>query len=195
VIDVEEVGTALKRDPEAVQMLRGERGAQGIQGDPGRAGDPGKDGMHGRDGASVTPEQLRAAVDASFTKWVVDFERIATDRQRAAIESIPEPRDGRDGKDGRNGFGLDDFEFKTSSPDGGRTIEFELAAGGRTQVSHHRTAAMIYRGIYDAQRAYQEGDTLTWGGSVWHVQRDNPQGKPGTSPDFKLAVKRGDSVK
>lgn len=201
VIDVHDVLDALKRDAEALALLRGARGedgARGERGEPGITGSNGRDGtdgLAGEDGASITDEQLREVVQQRFSGWALEFERIATDRQRAAIDAVPLPRDGRDGERGRDGLGLDDFEWRVDSPDGGRTLVLELTAGGRTQAATIKTATVLDRGVYDAQKRYEAGDAITYGGHLWIVQKAAPQGKPGESADFRLAVRRGRDAK
>ncbi|BEM76400.1 hypothetical protein SME38J_05030 [Serratia marcescens] len=51
---------------------------------------------------------------------------------------------------------------------------------------------MIYRGIFNSDRVYQPGDTVTWGGSLWLCEAET-QDKPGSSnaKGWILAVKRG----
>lgn len=206
IIDLHEVAEIIKSDPEMVTLLRGERGAEGLR---GRDGEPGKDGMPGRDGAdgqpgrdgtpgrdgadgkSVTVEQVREVVENRFNGWALEFEREAGRRQLEAINAIPLPRDGRDGERGRDGFGMDDFEWRADTPDGGRTLLLELSAGGRVQTVRLKTSTVIDRGTFDAQKRYEAGDAITYGGHLWIVQKDGAQGKPGESPDFRLAVRRG----
>jgi hypothetical protein len=201
VIDVDEVVVALKRDPEAVQMLRGERGLQGLQGEPGRPGDAGRDGVNGKDGqrgidgTSVTIEQIGDVVRQRFDTWALEFEREAEARQRHAMGLVPLPRDGTNGRDGRDGFGLDDFEVELTTPDGGRTLVLEISAGGRTSTSTLRTATPLDRGPFDAAKRYQAGDGITFGGHWWIAQKDAPAGRPGESPDWRLAVRRGKDAK
>ena len=63
-------------------------------------------------------------------------------------------------------------------------------AGGTTQ-KQLELPAMIYRGIFKAGM-YAAGDTVTWGGSLWHC--DEPtEDKPGEvgSKGWTLAAKRG----
>lgn len=51
--------------------------------------------------------------------------------------------------------------------------------------------SQIYRGIWRENKEYQRGDTVTWGGSLWHCNADMAVGKPGESEEhWKLAVKR-----
>jgi hypothetical protein len=38
---------------------------------------------------------------------------------------------------------------------------------------------------------YRKGDGVTWGGSFWIAQKDAPEGRPGLSDDWRLAVKKG----
>lgn len=196
-VDLHEVADIIKADHSMIALLKGERGEQGIRGErgePGQDGQRGTDGSNGSngtDGATVTPNQLREVVESRFAVWALDFERLATDRQRAAIDSIPLPRDGRDGDRGRDGFGMDDFEITGDSPDGGRTLRLQLSAGGRIRAVELRTAAIIDRGTYSPNTAYEAGDAFTYGGSLWVTQKNSPQGKPGESADFRLAVRRG----
>lgn len=52
--------------------------------------------------------------------------------------------------------------------------------------------SMIYRGIFKAAEEYQPGDTVTWGGSLWHCN-EKTRDKPGesSSKGWTLAAKRG----
>lgn len=202
VIDVDQVVEALKSDSEAVAMLKGEPGSVGppvnIEEVVTRAvaliPKP-KDGENGRDGTSVTTEQIADVVRQRFDTWALEFEREAEARQRHAMGLVPLPRDGTDGRDGRDGFGLDDFEVQLTTPDGGRTLLLELSAGGRTSVSTLRTATPLDRGPFDATKRYVAGDGITYGGHWWIAQKDTPQGKPGESGDWRLAVRRGKDAK
>lgn len=51
--------------------------------------------------------------------------------------------------------------------------------------------SQIYRGVWRENKGYQRGDTVTWGGSLWHCNADSDSAKPGESEEhWKLAVKR-----
>lgn len=56
-------------------------------------------------------------------------------------------------------------------------------------LSEMRT--LTYRGTWQRAETYQKNNCLTEGGSLWIALRDNPSGKPGTSDDWMLSVKRG----
>lgn len=48
----------------------------------------------------------------------------------------------------------------------------------------------VYREIYKAGTLYTKGDLVTWGGSLWYCCEDTDT-KPGESPAWKLAAKKG----
>jgi hypothetical protein len=47
------------------------------------------------------------------------------------------------------------------------------------------------RGVFKEGTAYRKGNGVTWGGSFWIAQKDNPEGKPDMSGDWRLVVKKG----
>jgi hypothetical protein len=54
---------------------------------------------------------------------------------------------------------------------------------------------LIYRGVYQAGRVYEEGDVVTWAGSLWHCNEPTdtkPEGDTtGNGGAWTLAAKRG----
>ena len=65
-------------------------------------------------------------------------------------------------------------------------------ASGATEQKAFVLPVMIYKGVFHAGDTYQPGDTVTWGGSLWHCDEatnDKP-GEPG-SKGWTLAAKRG----
>lgn len=65
-------------------------------------------------------------------------------------------------------------------------------SSGATEQTLARLPAMIYRGVYKPDGGYEEGDTVTWGGSLWAATAE-PEGKPGEpgAKGWTLAAKRG----
>lgn len=65
-------------------------------------------------------------------------------------------------------------------------------SGGATEQKKFSTPVMVYRGVFKAGSVYQPGDTVTWGGSLWHCD-DATGDKPGevNSKGWTLAAKRG----
>lgn len=81
------------------------------------------------------------------------------------------------------------------TPDSGRTIVLAYDEAGERREVHLCTAMMIYRGVW-AEGAYDEGDTVTHGGSLWHCNADGTTAKPGEDATaWTLAVKRGRDAK
>lgn len=51
---------------------------------------------------------------------------------------------------------------------------------------------ITYRKTWTNEETYKRGDFVTWGGSMWHCDRQESRGgQPGASSDWSLAVMRG----
>lgn len=190
----------------------GPAGEQGAPGEKGEKGDPGEAGASAeqirelvaeavkaipppKDGESVTVEQVMAALepamDAKMAAWALDFERRAQGVLERAVDRLPKPRDGKDGKDG-----LDLRNLSVEQEPDGRTVRLTLKDDERTEHVHLSFPVVLDRGVYREGgprdgALYERGDGVTYGGSFWIAQVDDPQGKPGLSDDWRLAVKRG----
>jgi hypothetical protein len=169
-------------------------GIAGKDGAPGRDGTDGlhgKDGRDGIDGKSVTVEQVREMFLDMYqvhqAQWALDFERRAQDVLQRSIDRIEKPRDGKDGKDGRDGLGVEDFTLSID----GRDVTATIKRGDFVKSHTVRIPALLDRGVFKEIADYQRGDGVTWGGSFWIAQKDAPEGKPGSGPDWRLAVKAG----
>jgi hypothetical protein len=158
----------------------------------GRDGVDGKDGAPGRDGVdgkSFTIEEVQAIVAKAITEkqaeWALDFERRATERHDRWLSALPKPQDG---KDGRDAIQLEGFDLTIE----GRSLTVSMKAGESIIQKTVNIPTMEYMGVFkDGSDAYQKGDCVTFGGSLWVAEKDKPSGKPEQSPDWKLAVKRG----
>lgn len=167
---------------------------------------PGVDGVAGRDGAdgvSFTPEQaadmvskaIEDRVQARAAAWELEFERRAAGVLERAVDRMPKAADGLDGKDGRDGIdglSVDDLKFEY---DGDRGLTLRFVRGEHVKVFSIQMPIPIYRGTFAAEKSYDRGDTVTWGGSQWIAIKSAPAGNPGSTEDWKLAVKRGDQGK
>lgn len=150
-----------------------------------------KDGRDGIDGKSFTAEEaqelIKKAVEDKQHEWALDFERRAQELFQRAIERIPIPKDG---KDGRNAIDVEGFDLTLD----GRDLTISLKRDDAVVASKSiRIPAVEYLGVFKEgfDHMYQKGDAVTFGGSLWIAEKDNPVGKPEQSPDWKLAVKRG----
>lgn len=154
-------------------------------------GAPGKDGEPGVDGKSPTLDEIRQMwLDVYAQKqgeWALDFERRAQDILQRAIERVRVPQDGAPGKDGRDGLGVEDFDATID----GRTITLTIRRGEFVKSRTLKIPAVLDAGVFRDGANYEKGDGVTFGGSFWIAQNDNPKGKPGLSSDWRLAVKKG----
>lgn len=96
-------------------------------------------------------------------------------------------KDGDPGKDGRNGFELEDFDIKRGED--ARTLI--LCFEGKEQGYEYEVTFPfpIYCGIFKEGDRYVPGDLVTWGGCLWHCDKETTE-KPGAT-DWTLAVKKG----
>ncbi|WP_286931938.1 phage gp6-like head-tail connector protein [Leclercia sp. UBA5958] len=65
-------------------------------------------------------------------------------------------------------------------------------ASGASESKSFDVPVMIYQGVFKSGQEYLAGDTVTWGGSLWHCD-EQTQDKPGEngSKGWTLATKRG----
>ena len=100
---------------------------------------------------------------------------------KAAVAEIPRPKDGVDG------VGFDDMSIEH---DGERSITLRFVRGEKVVEKTIAVPVMLDRGVYRAGQAYEKGDAVTFGGSVWVAQAETAE-KPGTGSGWRLAVKAG----
>lgn len=77
--------------------------------------------------------------------------------------------------------------------DNQRTFSISLErASGAVEVKSFYVPVTIYRDVFKTGTEYQPGDTVTWGGSMWHCNEPTTD-KPGEtgSKGWTLAVKKG----
>ena len=67
----------------------------------------------------------------------------------------------------------------------------ELDARLRRFEDAEAKGLLAYDGIYDPDRTYLKGAMVTWGGSIWHANRETSAQPDGNFDDWTLAVKRG----
>jgi collagen type III alpha len=159
--------------PPGPQGERGESGPQGPEGPVGPVGpigEKGMDGASGRDGRDGVP----GAPGAMGEKGL-------------------DGRDGRDGIDGNDGLGFDDL---TAAYDGERTVTLKWQQGDRVKTFDFVMPIPLFTGTYDASKAYERGDCVMWGGSMWVAKESARSIAPDTdAPSSKrvwgLAVMRG----
>ena len=70
-------------------------------------------------------------------------------------------------------------------------IETTTLSDGTTHETRKSFAVQEYKGVF-AHGEHEQGDTVTWAGSLWHCNKTGTKAKPGDgSADWTLAVKKG----
>jgi len=96
------------------------------------------------------------------------------------------------GSDGRDALPIGNVNL---AYDGERSIMLYLGDGEKTIKQELILPIPIDRGVYREDTPYRKGDVVTWAGSMWICQLDDPTGKPESSKDWRLSVKRGRDAK
>lgn len=153
-----------------IEELEARAPLAGEKGDPGKDGAPGERGPEGPRGPQGEPG--RDGRDGQPGRDGKDGE---------------DGRDGADGKDGADGLGFDDLSVEH---DGERGFTLKFQRGEKIKAFQFRLPVVLDRGVF-AERSYERGDGVTFGGNFWIAQKDAPEGKPGLSDDWRLAVRKG----
>lgn len=158
----------------------GETGARGEKGEPGERGQKGDQGIPGRDALAL---DILPAIDQSRSYPRGTYARHQNGLWRAAADT-----------DGLRNWecivaGIAGFAFEQTDE---RNLTLTATLSDGSQVQHAvKFTHPIDRGVYTADGLYLKGDGVTWGGSWFVAQDDHPTDKPGTSDQWRLAVKRG----
>lgn len=171
--------------------LDGKDGAPGVDGIDGAPGIDGKDGSDGRNG-------LDGKDGVGLADAIIDRRGVLvltmTDGRTKELDVVigkdgTDGAPGNDGAPGRDGFGFDDLNVVEDEQ--GVVLRF---AQGDT-LKDFPLPVVFDRGVFKEDGKYRKGNGVTWGGSYWIAQKDDP-GKPDT-PDsgWRLAVKKGQNGK
>lgn len=74
------------------------------------------------------------------------------------------------------------------------TVKMVRSSGAVVERSVH-LPIVVDKGAHSLEVAYLKGDGVSYSGSFWIAQKDNPEGRPGTNSDWRLAVKKGRDVR
>lgn len=141
----------------------------------GRDGLNGIDGRDGVDGATgLAGERGPAGLDGIDGKDGKD-----------GIDGL----DGRNGVDGRDGFGFDDMNLELL--DDGRTVNFKFVRGDDVKEFPIKFKVMLFRGGYQSDRVYSEGDVVAFGGSTFHANAEVIGEVPGVGPNWTQQTAAG----
>lgn len=127
----------------------------------------------------VDTDAIVASFERRFSDLQLSWERQARDTFEKALDRMPIPQDGKDGKDA---LPIEDIEIKQD----GRRVTIKLGDVERTI----KLDTVIDQGVW-TDKEYEKGDAVSYGGSLWIAQEDQPEGAPGASKAWRLAVKKG----
>ncbi|MBT0362759.1 hypothetical protein [Morganella morganii] len=182
-------------------------------------GKDGRDGKDGEDGTSITAEEIKPLVESAVRSAVSELP-VPKDgkdgrdgRDAFDIEILPgidESRSYARGTIATHNGGLWRAYEQTQGMRGWecivrghcshlitvkdiRTLLIKSQmSDGETFEAEHTFPVMIYKNVYKTGKTYQQGDVVTWGGSLWHCHTPTSD-KPGelNSVGWTLIVKRG----
>lgn len=132
---------------------------------------------------AASVEEVAAFFERRFSDLTLHWERQVREDTSKALDRIPAPKDGRDA------LPLESFDIELGED--GRTVTVKMQAGEVVIEKSVKIASVIDRGVYSAEKGYEQGDGTTYGGCYWIAQKDAPEGVPGGSADWRLAVKKG----
>lgn len=145
------------------------------------AAEPGKDGENGRDALSL---EILPFIDEGKS-----YPRGSYATHNGGLWRAYEKTHGMRGweclVDGVAGIDIQQSEQRCFTLTVNRT-------SGASETKSFDVPVMIYQGVFKSGQEYLPGDTVTWGGSLWHCD-EQTQEKPGEagSKGWTLAAKRG----
>lgn len=80
---------------------------------------------------------------------------------------------------------------RVESPSARKCVVIVQRASGVEESKEFTVPGFDDRGVFKEGEIYLRGDGVTFGGCLFLAQKDQPAGKPGTSSDWRLAVKKG----
>lgn len=176
----------------------GERGLDGLHGENGVDGKDGKDGLDGKDGAAgrdgrdgkdgrdAADLPIHSGIDAERSYGRGSWAAHAGGLWRAATDTK-----GMDGWECMvRGFAGPPEVVQLSARD--FSIIFKTSDGEAAETVF-RMPVVLDMGVWkeDRDEPYAKGDGVTYAGAFWIAQVDGAQERPGTGPQWRLAVKRG----
>ncbi|HFO0271993.1 TPA: phage gp6-like head-tail connector protein [Enterobacter asburiae] len=166
-------------DPSMLKQLVEQAVSDAVSAIPAAA--PGKDGADGRDALTL---EVLPLIDEKKS-----YPRGSYATHNGGLWRAYEKTHGMRGweclVDGVAGIDIQHSEQRTLSLTVNRT-------SGASETKSFDVPVMIYQGIFKSGQEYLPGDTVTWGGSLWHCD-EQTQDKPGEagSKGWTLAAKRG----
>lgn len=165
----------------------GKDGANGIDGLNGQDGINGKDGIDGKDGVDG-----KDALDIDILPEINESETYQRGTYATHNGGLWRSHQTTKGLRGWECIvnGISEIEIEQVDE---RNFKLKLTQSDNNVIEKSFSMpVMIYKGVFKSGESYQKGDTVTWGGSMWHCDADTTD-KPGEleSKGWTLATKRG----
>jgi collagen type III alpha len=96
---------------------------------------------------------------------------------------------GPEGPAGADGLSVENLFVEQDSE---RSFRIVFQRGTTRREFPVKMACVLDQGVFQAERSYEKGDGVSYGGSFWIAQNDTKDAKPGDgSGAWRLAVKQG----
>lgn len=180
-VSEEQIAAAVEAYMAVNPPAAGRDGVDGQDGEPGKDGAPGEKGLDGRDGTDGVG--LAGAIIGRDGDLIVTL----TNGEVKSLGPVV-GRDGKDGERGADGQAWTEMDLVRTGP---RTIELSFEHAEQRNTFEMDFPFPIYRGVFKDGDAYEPGDMVTFGGSLWHANEATTV-KPGDGAKaWTLAAKRG----
>ncbi len=165
--------------------IEGRNGEKGIDGKDGRDGREGKDGRDGANGRDALDIEILPAVDeskayprgtwAQYKGGIAKFDGVSW---KVLIEGPAEPR------------GIASVELADTDDPRVKSVHIKFTDGMVDSSRIRFKGIQLFKGVHESG-TYEQGDTVTHGGSQWVCTVESTKETPGASHDWQLSVKRG----
>lgn len=167
-----------------LEWLDALRGKDGTAGKDGRDGRDGKDGENGHDGRDALELDVLPAIDEARSYPRGTYAKHAGGFWRSVGQT--------QGMRGWECLAPGIKEIKVAQQDDRIFVLTIERSDGEKVANEFVMPIVLDRGIWVPERKYLKGDGVTWAGSWWIAQKDEPAEKPGViEGEWRLAVKRG----
>ena len=175
---------------------RGERGEQGIPGERGERGAPGEKGDRGEQG--LVGERGADGTLAKVLTWREGVEwqgaQVGYTHRGGLWMAVADPEGSEPGTDDRwrcVADGICRFGVEQSSDDPRDLVFRYVKSSGEEVEFRHYMPAILWRGLFDANTRYRQGDSVSWNGASWIACCEAPESEPGKSAEWSLSSRPG----
>lgn len=159
----------------------------GKDGRDGIDGKDGSDGIDGKDGAGIAD----LLIDRSGNLVATMTDGRMKELGRIIGADGQDGKDGVDGQAGKDGESIGPENFDMELMEDGRTLRIAISKGDSEYAFQIPFPVVIDRSDFADGKAYEEGDAVTFDGSLWIAQRDTSDVPGAEDSGWRLAVSKG----